>query len=105
MRHGLDERLLDVASGAQLVAEAEDHQQGVVDRDPEPDERDQELDDDRDAGDVGEGPDERERVQDRRRRDDERDQHGRKRSEDEQQDHQCAEAADQGLHEDAGAAA
>ena len=45
-------------SFAQLVAEAEDHQQRVVDRDPEPDERDQELDDDRDVRDVGEQPDE-----------------------------------------------
>ena len=34
---------------AQLVAEAEDHQQRVVDRDAEADERDQELDDDRDV--------------------------------------------------------
>ena len=44
-----DERRLDVVAFAQLVAEAEDHQQRVVDRDAEPDERDQELDDDRDV--------------------------------------------------------
>ena len=41
--HRLDERRLDVCALAQLVAEAEDHQQRVVDRDPEADERDQEL--------------------------------------------------------------
>ena len=49
VRHRLDERRLDVLALAQLVAEAEDHQQRVVDRDAEPDERDQELDDDRDV--------------------------------------------------------
>ena len=48
---------LDVGSLAQLVAEAEDHQQRVVDRDAEPDERDQELHDDRDVRDVGQAPD------------------------------------------------
>ena len=41
--HRLDERRLDVLAVAQLVAEAEDHQQRVVDRDAETDERDQEL--------------------------------------------------------------
>ena len=69
VRHRLHERRLDVLALAQLVAEAEDHQQRVVDRDAQPDERDQELDDDRDVRDVGERPDERERVQDRRHRD------------------------------------
>ena len=38
-----DERGLDVLALAQLVAEAEDHQQRVVDRHAEADERDQEL--------------------------------------------------------------
>ena len=57
VRHRLDERGLDVFALAQLVAEAEDHQQRVVDRDAEPDERDQELDDDRDVRDVGQDPD------------------------------------------------
>ena len=56
VRHRLDERRLDVLALAQLVAEAEDHQQRVVDRDAEADERDQELDDDRDVGDVGQAP-------------------------------------------------
>ena len=41
----------------ELLAEAEDHQQRVVDRDAEPDERDEELDDDRDVGDVRQRPD------------------------------------------------
>ena len=48
---------LDVPAVVELLAEAEDHQQRVVDRDAEPDERDEELDDDRDVGDVGERPD------------------------------------------------
>ena len=47
--HRLDERRLDVVPFAELVAEAEDHQQRVVDRDAEADERDQELHDDRDV--------------------------------------------------------
>ena len=48
--HRLDQRGLDVAAVPELGAVAEDHQQRVVDRDAEPDERDQELDDDRDDG-------------------------------------------------------
>ena len=56
VRHRLDERRLDVLALAQLVAEAEDHQQRVVDRDAEPDQRDQELDDDRHVRDVGQAP-------------------------------------------------
>ena len=99
--HRLDERRLDVVPLAQLVAEAEDHEQRVVDRDAEADQDDQELDDDRDVGDVGQRPDERERVQDRRQGDDERHQHRRQRPEDEEQDHECAEAADQPLEQDA----
>jgi hypothetical protein len=77
MRHRLDDRRLDVFALSQLVAEAEDDQQGVVDCDAQPDERDQELDDDRDVRDVGERPDQREGVQDRRHRDRKRQQHGR----------------------------
>ena len=84
--HRLDERRLDVVPLAELVAEAEDHQQRVVDRDAEADQRDQELHDDRDVGDVGQRPDEREGVEDRRDRDDERHQHCGQRPEDEEQD-------------------
>ena len=51
----------------ELLAEAEDHQQRVVDRDAEPDERDEELDDDRDVGHVRQRVDAAERRQDRRR--------------------------------------
>ena len=70
----------------ELLAEAEDHQQRVVDRHAEPDERDQELDDDRDVGDVGQRPDERERGQDRARRDQQRHRDRGQRAEDEEQD-------------------
>ena len=90
--HRLDERRLDVVSLAELVAEAEDHQQRVVDRDAEADQRDQELHDDRDVGDVRQRPDERERVEDRRDRDDERRQHGGQRPEDEEQDQRARRA-------------
>ena len=103
--HRLDERRVDVVPFPKLVAEAEDHQQRVVDRDAETDQHDQELHDDRDVGDVGQRPDERERVQDRRDRDDERQQHRRQRPEHEEQDDQRAKAADQPLQQDARPAA
>ena len=105
MRHRLHERGLDLCALAQLVAEAEDHQQRVVDRDAQPDERDQELDDDRDVRDVGQDPDQRERVQDRRHRDHERHQHRRQRAEHEEEDHERAERADHRLEQHARAAA
>ena len=103
--HGLDERRLDVLALAQLVSEAEDHQQRVVDRDAETDERDQELHDDRHVRDVSQRPDEAERVQDRGDRDHDRHQHGGQRAEHEEQDHERAEAADQSLGENARAGA
>ena len=103
--HRLHERRLDIVAFAQLVAEAEDHQQGVVDRDTETDERDQELHDDRDVGDVGQRPHEREGVEDRGERDGERHQHRRQRPEHEQQDHERAEPADHRFQEDARPAA
>ena len=105
VRHRLDERGLDVLALAQLVAEAEDHQQRVVDRDAEPDERDQELHDDRDVRDVGQPPDQRERVEDRCDRDDDRHQHRRERPEDEEQDDERAETADHAFEQHARPAA
>ena len=90
---------------AHLLAEAQDHQQRVVDRDAEPDQRDQELDDDRDVGDVGQRPHEREGVEDRRDGDGERHEHRGQRPEDEQQDDQRADPADHGLDEHARPAA
>jgi hypothetical protein len=101
VRHRLDERRLDVLALAQFVAEAEDHQQRVVDRHAEADERDQELHDDRDVRDVGQAPDQREGVEDRGHRDHDRHQHRRQRPEDEEQDHERAEAADHPLEQDA----
>jgi hypothetical protein len=103
--HGLDERRLDVVALTQLVAEPEDHQQCVVDRDAEADEGDQELHDDGDVGDVGQAPDERERVQDGRHRDHDRHQDRGQRPEHEQEDHQRAKPADHGFEEDARAPA
>ena len=105
MGHGLDQCGLDIVAFAELVAEAEDHQQGVVDRHAEADERDEELDDDRDVRDVGQRPDEREGVEDRGDRDRERYQHGRERPEDEQQDHERAKPADHSLQQHARASA
>ena len=101
MRHRLDERRFDVVAFAELVSEAEDHQQGVVDRDSQPDQRDQELNDDRDAGDEGERPDEGERVEDRRNRDDQWHEDCGQCPEDEEEDHKRAEPADDRLEQDA----
>ena len=105
MCHRLHERGLDLCAFAQLVAEAEDHQQCVVDRHAQPDQRDQELDDDRDVGDVGQDPDQRERIQDRRHRDHERHQHRRQRAEHEEEDHERAECSDHRLDKHTRAAA
>ena len=83
-----------------LVAPAHDDQQRVVDRDAEPDERDEELDDDRDVGDAGERPDEQERRRDRDRRHQQRhDRH--ERAEDQGEDDERAEAGEEDLQQDA----
>ena len=103
--HRLDERGLDVLAVGELLAEAEDHQERVVERHPEPDERDQELDDDGHVRQVREPPDERERVEDRRHGDGERHRDGRDRPEDEEQDDERAEAADERLGDHARAVA
>ena len=105
MSHRLDERRLDIVSFTELIAEAEDHQQRIVDRHPEADQRDQELHDDRDVRDVRQQPDERERIEDRRDRDDKRHQDRGQRPENEEEDDQRAEAANQTLQQDARASA
>jgi len=100
MRHRLDQSGLDVLAGGQLLAEAEDHQQRVIDRDAETDECNQELDDDRDVREVGQQPHDRERVEDRRDRNRERNRDRRDRPEHEEKDHERSEAADQRLRQD-----
>ena len=86
---------------SQLLAETEDHQQRIVDRDAETDERDQELDDERDVRHVGHCPDQREGVEDRRDGDEQRHRDRRQRAEDEEQDDQRSQSADQRLEQDA----
>ena len=68
---------------------------------PEPDERDEELHDDRHVGDVGEGVDAEERGQDRDGGDEHRHEHRGQRPEHEQQDHEGADRAEQRLEEHA----
>ena len=102
--HRLDERRLDVTAVMELLPEAEEHQQRVVDRHAQADEGDQELHDDGHVGDVGERPDEAERGQDRHPRCDQRQRDGRERPEHEQEDEQSADAADQDLDREARAA-
>ena len=87
-----------------LLAPAGDDQQRVVDRDAETDQRDQELDHERYVGERGQAEDEKECRQDRHRRDQQRHE-SQERGEDEGQHDEGAKRADQGLDEDAGAAA
>ena len=101
MRHRFHERIVGRTTGRHLLAEAERHQQRVVDRDAEPDERDQELNDDRHVRDVGQREHAREGRQDRGRRHRKRHRHGRERAEDEEEDDQRAGAAEERLGEDA----
>ena len=98
--HGHDHRLVVVTTAVAFFAPTGDEQQRVVDRDPQADERDQELDDERDVGQVGDRQQEDERGEDRRRSDHER-QHGQEGPEHEREDGQRADRAEQGLPEHA----
>ena len=94
----------DTAGVLALLAPAGHDQEGVVDRDAEPDERDEELHDHGDVGDAGQRPHEQEGRRDRDQRHQQR--HERhERAEDEDQDDQRTERADERLHQHAGAAA
>ena len=77
-----------------------DEQQRVVDRDAEPDQGDQELDDERDVHDVGQRQQQQERREDRYRRDDQRKEREERR-EHERQHGQRSDGAEHGLAEDA----
>jgi hypothetical protein len=105
VRHRLDECLLLVAAVVELLPEPEDHQQRVVDRHAEADQRDEELDDERHVGHVGQRVDGAEGGQDRDRRRHQRHGDRRQRAEDEEQHEQRADAADQNLDENARPAA
>ena len=79
-----------------LLAPADDDEERVVDRDPEPDQRDEELDDHGDVGDARERPDQQERRRDRDERHQQRhDRH--ERAEDEDEDEERAQRAEQRL--------
>jgi hypothetical protein len=79
-----------------LLAPAVDHQQRVVDRDAEADQRDEELHDEADVGEVADAEHAQERREDRHGGDDQR--HERhERREHEQQDDQRAAGAQQRL--------
>ena len=95
--------LVSDLSAAAFLAPADDDEEGVVDRDPEPDERDQELDDHGDVRDVRDRPDEQKRGRDGDGGHQQRhDRH--ERPEDEDEDEQGAERAEQCLDEHSGAA-
>ena len=64
LHRGHDRVLVGHAAALALLAPADDDEQRVVDRDAEPDQRDEELDDHRDVGDGGERPDQQERRRD-----------------------------------------
>ena len=96
--HGL---VAAVAVGA-LLAPARDHEQRVVDRHAQADQRDQELHDRRHRGQLGEPEQQHERGHDRHDRHHDR-HHRQERGEDEQQHHERADPADDRLDEHAGA--
>ncbi len=85
-----------------LLAPARHHDERVVDRDPEADQADEELDDDRDVGDARERPEQQEGRRDRDERHQQR-HHGHERGEHERENHERADRSGQRLHEDAGA--
>ena len=85
-----------------LLAPAADHEQRVVDGHAQPDQRDQELDDLADPGDLGEPADEQERGQHRDAADEQR-QQGQEAGEHQGQDDQRADRADHRLGHHPGA--
>ena len=99
-RHGGGDGVLVGLALLELLAPAHDHQQRVVDRDAEPDQRDEELHDRRDLGDRRQAPEQQEGGQDRADRHAQRHQRQR-RAEHEDQHDQRAEAADQRLEQHA----
>ena len=102
---GLLHRDLDrlVAGGAvgPLLAPARDDDERVVDRHAQADQRDQELDDRRDRGDLGQAEEQEERGHDRDERHDEWND-GQERGEHEDQDEERTEPADERLEQKAG---
>src|SRR5581483_4255456 len=97
------DRLLARVPMRALLAPADDDEQRVVDRDAEPDERDQEADDAGDRHEAREAPDEQEARHDRAEPDDERHE-GEQRGEHEGEHEQRANPAQHSLGEDAEAA-
>ena len=95
-------RLVGHAGLLAFLAPADHDEQRVVDRDAEPDQRDEELDDERDVGDAGERPDQQEGRGDRDERHEQR--HERhERAKDEGQHEERTQGRQQGADEDAGA--
>ncbi len=105
VRHRVpDGDLVADSSLPMLLAPAHHDEERVVDRDPEPEQRDDELRGDRDVGDLGERPDQQERGRDGDRRHEQgHDRHERR--EDEREDDERAGARHQDLHENADARA
>ena len=98
------DRLVAAAPVRALLAPARDHEQRVVDRDAEADQRDQELDDRRDVGELGEAEQQQERGHDRDDRHDDRDDRQERREHEDQHD-QRAESAEHRLEQHARAVA
>ncbi len=103
LHRALDGLVAAVAVGA-LLAPPRDDEQRVVDRDAEPDQRDQELHDRRHVGERGQAPEEQERGHDRDDRHQDRDDRQERREHEREHD-QRAEPAEQRLEQHAGAVA
>ena len=97
--HGALDGLVTGPAVCGLLAPAGDHDQRVVDRHAEADEGDQELDDRRDRGELGQPEQQQEGGQNRGDRHHERDER-QERGKDEGEHQQRAEAAEQSLHKD-----
>ena len=96
---GLDRRLVGGDAGRcpsrQLLAEAAEHEERVVDPEAQPEERGEVEDEDAHRGDAGEPEDARERDQDGGAADGERNACGDDRAEDEEERERCQREADQ----------
>ena len=104
MRHRLADGVLVAGPLLMLLAPAHHDEERVVDCDPDPEQRDDELRGDRDLGDLGERPDEQEGGRDRGHRHQQRhDRHERR--EDEREHDERAGARHQDLNENGDARA
>jgi hypothetical protein len=99
-RHCTLDRVEIIGAAGEFLAPADDNQQRVVDRDPEPDQRDQVLDDEEDLGETRDSPNDQEAGRDRNRGDEQRHE-GEQRPEHERKHGERTDRADERLYQHA----